>query len=144
MKLPCVFLSLNHASDFYCQQKQDNNPCQTKYPVKNQQSVCNNHRKYTLRLSLGIQPKKLKKIIADEQWLRIYLKNSSNIGDGYNYQAAILLHSSAHRLQISAHSPQCSLSCLLHSAPQASHIAAQILQMSLALSLPKLISSAAA
>lgn len=58
------------------------------------------------------------------------------------HYAAILRHSSAHSLQASAHSRQCSVWCLPHSFAHCSQMSAQILQMSFALLLPKLINCA--
>ena len=60
------------------------------------------------------------------------------------HQAAIWRHSMEHCLHFSAHSRQWAASCRAHSSPQAVQKSAHNLHISLALLLPRLISSAAA
>ena len=64
-------------------------------------------------------------------------------GRGYHIDA-ILRHSSAQRLQASAHRWQCSASCFAHSAAHASQTSAQIPQMRFIWLEPRLMYAAAA
>jgi len=61
----------------------------------------------------------------------------------FELSCKMLMHSSAQLSQAVAHSAQCSLLCLRHSASQASQILAQIRHSSFISSLPRLINWAA-